>query len=316
MLNTYAGHGAVGDGQTDDTEAIKACHAWCIANKQPCRPGSGTFRVTGRILDYRRDRDGPASFHMFGDGKGLTTFKVDDAINAVFKISGDTSAPWQPRADNWSFRDITIKADPALYANIFKIDVASDIDLIRVAIREVKGTAILLREVWDSRMDVSVMRCGDADTNSPAIVLNPYFPDDEPDLGTNNIDFTDRFQVAQSNHVAMRIGRYCKENLIRGKFHGKLDTSQPGEPELTPLDVPMLEMVGATWNKVRDVTFSVATAPCILMRAHSGGQRPLRNSVVGCTFKTQGDYWLSAGDADGTTVAANNNVLGDSKVLW
>ncbi|GIX12258.1 MAG: hypothetical protein KatS3mg118_0217 [Paracoccaceae bacterium] len=181
---TYEHWGAVGDGVTDDSDAIIACHRWCLFNRATCEPIGATYAVTKRILTYDVAADGPGlEFHLRGAGKGQTVFRIAGHISdSLFYITGDTSAPNRSRAINCSFSDFQVVSDGLVDADVFRIDIATSIEFHDVGIYNCRGTALRARELWDSQIEISVVECGDDGTgtgpgtrNKYAIEIDNYF---------------------------------------------------------------------------------------------------------------------------------------------
>lgn len=310
---TYEHWGAVGNGAVDDSDAIRACHDWCIQNRVTCRPRGATYRVTKRILDYDVLVDGPGKeFHLKGAGKGQTVFSVtDDIAGVLFRIRGDTSMPNGARASNWSFYDFQVTSNGLVDADIFGIDVAASMEFRNVGIFNCRGRAMRLREVWDSKIEISIIQCGDDGTgtgpntaNKYAVEIDNFFGPGEPDLGSNSIDFTPRFQLAQSRYIPMYIGLYCKQNMVSGKIHGRLDGALP---------LPHVLLDGASRNIFYGAIFTVNGDTCV--RAQSkAGINPFNNSFVGCHFDSVGSSCIELNNAQRHTVIGNTMINGTAGV--
>lgn len=301
---TYEHWGALGDNSADDSNAILACHTWCMENRVRCEPIGATYRVTKRILDYRLLND-PAGleFHLQGAGKGQTVFRISDNIsNSLFRIQGDTSAPNAARVINWSFRDFQVISDGLVDADVFRIDIATSMEFRDVGVFNCRGTVLRLREVWDSRIDITIVECGDdgAGTgpntaNKYAVEIDNFFGGSEPDLGSNNLDFTPRFQVEASRYIQVYMGRYTKQVMFSGKFHGRLTGT---------LALPHILLDGAYRNIFYGCMFGVCDDVCI-RTVSASGTTSFNNSFISNHLDSTGPACIELNDAQRNIVLGN-----------
>lgn len=301
---TYEHWGAIGNAFADDSDAILACHRWCLFNRVPCEPKGATYRVTKRILTYDLVADGSGfEFHLRGAGKGQTVFQItDDIADSLFHVSGDTSAPLRGRAINWTFRDFQVISNGQVDADVFRIDIATSIEFRDVGVFNCRGTALRLREVWDSEVGISIVECGDDGTgtgpntaNKYALEIDNYFGALQADLGSNNLDFTPRFMVEASRYIQVYIGRYTKQVMFSGKFHGRLGST---------LALPHVLMDGAYRNFFYGCMFSVCADVCI-RAVNTLGTVPFNNSFVSNHFDSTGPACIELNDAQRNLVVGN-----------
>jgi len=294
---TYEHFGAAGDGTTDDTTAILAAHCYCIANGRKCEPRAATYKVTGRILYYNTDKNGSGKeFHLHGAGKGATVFKITDDIDPeLFQMEGEDTVGGN-RVINWSFRDFQVTSDGQVDADVFRIDIATSIEFENVGAFNCRGTVLRLREVWDSRINVSAVECGDdgggtgPDTgNKYAVWVEPYpYAGGTPaDRGCNNLDFNERFQIEASRYAQMYVGQYTKQCVFRGKWHGKVTGT---------LVQPHVLMESAYRNVFLGCTMTVCADTCVRTNnTPTGGN--YNNVFVGNHFDSTGTSCVELNDA-------------------
>ncbi|MEM9049221.1 MAG: NosD domain-containing protein [Pseudomonadota bacterium] len=309
---TYEHWGALGNNSADDSDAILACHDWCVQNRVTCEPIGATYRVTKRILDFDLLSDGAGrEFHLKGAGKGQTVFRIDDNVAWLFSIRGDTTTPFSGRVVNWSFRDFQVTSNGAFDADVFRIDVATSIEFRDVGVFNCRGTALRLREVWDSRIELAAVECGDdgagtgPDTgNKYAVVVDNLFGAAEPDLGSNNLDFTPRFHVEASRYIQVYVGPFCKQNMFSGKFHGRLTGT---------LALPHVLIDGGYRNIFYGTVMTVCADTCIRVQS-AASSNAFNNSFIGCHMDSTGGSCIELNDAQRHIVLGNTLINANAGV--
>ncbi|HEU0223391.1 MAG TPA: hypothetical protein VFR34_14430 [Paracoccaceae bacterium] len=287
----YEHWGAVGNGTTDDTVAIRAAHDWCMRNDVQLRPLGHTYRVSGTILDYNRARDGDLTFNLIGDGRKRTTFSVTTALSDfLFKIVGNTGDFGASHGRFWTIQEIRVQSNGNATCDVFQIDCADRVDLIRVAITNCRGYAVLGREWWDSRCDIVTTQCGDdglgANSGSngvtpvpayqkEAVRLDKYFGTPNTQGGSNNIYFPPTTQIEAMRWRAVYFGPATAKCHFYGKIHGNQDIT---------VTEPHILLDGADSNLIIGCNFA-ATDSVVIRLVANGGLEPNENIIIGNSFK-------------------------------
>lgn len=240
LLNAKV-YGAIGNGVTDDTVAIKACTDAAIsANKGVYLP-AGTYVVTGNIYDYDKLADGGRSIRFVGEGRGKTVLDVNGAVDYLFKAYGDTTSYGNSsHPSGFLFKGFTVTGDNTTAQNIFDLAMLSYFTFEDVNTFQCAGTNLKMRECWEG--DVSglrVVRGGAA--NVYAIILDFFFALRKSDSACNNINFGKDFQCEASAWSAIYWGRNTRKCMFSGKIHPLLSATYT---------VPAFVLDGATNNTI------------------------------------------------------------------
>jgi len=172
--------GADATGVIDSTNVIKIANTWAISNRYFMRIGTGTYKVSGNLLDYSLVRDGDGKrLRLVGNGPGMSNLKVSGTIsNYLFSVVGNMAsmpATGSMRTDNWYFENFYMEGDDISEQNQFLFGRVSYFHIHNVRAYKMRGEAARYLECWEGHVDMRSLRCGssfyipiDAIITSPA----------------------------------------------------------------------------------------------------------------------------------------------------
>jgi parallel beta-helix repeat protein len=181
----------------------------------------GTIGVSANVLKMAAAQ----RLTMRGAGRDQTIVKVlGDLSEPLFQTSGEKGK----MASYLVVEDITFDGENHA-GTCFHLEGCMWGNFTRVEFRDFKGAAIHGRMFWDTVFnDCFFVRCGDAQKEIPAVLIEPIREEDYYSF-SNNISFMAcRWEANPYVSLMLRKGTR-KVKLVGCKFHGTLPDAQPYE---------------------------------------------------------------------------------------
>lgn len=208
--------GIIADGVTDVTDQLNSVFAAAATANVSVLVPAGDYAISGQLMSIRSVSLKPK---IFGEGRGLTRFKILNAIaDPIFDIQG---ADANNRQSLFVMNGIGFLTSSG--ANVdyqpFRFKYAGYTHLFDIRIRNVTNTALDGESWWDSTLTVVEFISGGT-IGTPMVNLKDSLSIPPIDYDNcNNIDFQRcRWETIK---MGIRFGEYARDNTVfRCKFEG------------------------------------------------------------------------------------------------
>lgn len=229
------------EGSTVTSSGIqKAINAAQTAAAIPVRLIAGTYTLSTSITTAGIERP----FILIGDNSETTILQTTSAIEMMDINKDETTVVSGVILKGFTLDgngvDYIYPDDPKNATAGVVLDYGFDVLMEDVRVRDINGTAIQWRGVWDSKMaNVQVQKAGKYASTLPAVYIGTANLGTASERQSNSIRIDPECNFARNEYTALLLDRAAAVELDHTKLHG------PTSTELPPGSVDLIRLKGA-----------------------------------------------------------------------